>query len=154
MLKHDIRVATKQDLPQLLAWGKALHFVEKEFEPLLKYSDFESQKRYIQEIDNMNSLFLIAEDDGAPVGYLYAHLDKIDYLSTKRLSCKIEVVFLEKAARGQGIARSLVGQCVEWAKLKNAFQVIAGVYADNDKSVNLFESMHFEKKHITLKHDI
>lgn len=144
-----IRKATIKDLTLLLDWGKEMYEVEKKFLPLLTYSPDESKNRYTKQINDPNFLFLIAEFDNVPVGYLYAHVDKIDYLSTEFPQCEIEVIYLDVKARGMKISGKLIAVASDWAKEKKAFEIKAGIFAKNIASQEAFKKAGFNLQHLT-----
>lgn len=129
--------------------GEKLHFVEKEFEPLLIFSVDEALKRYSRELNNDNALFLLAEENNKAIGYLYSHTDKIAYLDTKQPECVIEAIYIEKEFRGKGLVKLLVEQTISWAKSKNVFRIRAGIYAKNTFSQSAFLKLGFIPHHTT-----
>jgi len=148
-LTANIRLAKLSDMALLLKWGRKMFEVEKQYMPLLKYSEKEAKERYTSQIDNPLFCFLVAELKGKPIGYLYAHLDSIDYLETNQKECEIEVVYLDKEARGKGIASKLINRCIDWAKQNDAFGIRAGIFAENTPSRKSFESLGFSLTHVT-----
>lgn len=146
----NLRPATKNDLNLLINWGQKLYEVEKVFEPLLFYSSHDSLERYRKELRNPDALLQVIELDGKPVGYFYAHLGLLDYLSTKNKQCEIEVIFLQEEARGKGISNMIIERCIEWAKSRNAFRIKAGIYVSNGASLKTFRKAGFKDYHITL----
>jgi len=152
MIKKDtinIRKANINDLELLLTWGRKMYKTEKHYMPLLKYSSKEARERYKNQIDNPLFYFLIAELNNKPVGYLYAHLDQIPYLRTKRKECEAEVIYLEKQGRGKGISQKLIASCVTWAKKNNALGIKAGIFANNITSIKTFQKSGFSLRHTT-----
>jgi L-amino acid N-acyltransferase YncA len=146
---QTIRKASAEDLPQLLKWGEKLYEAEKVYQPLLKYSESNAKARYSKQISDPKFLFLVAEVNKKPVGYLYAHLDQIEYLNTSKPQCEIEAVFINKEARGMGLSKELLEKAITWAKDNNAFEVKAGIFTKNTISRKLFESSGLEESHIT-----
>lgn len=144
-----IRIATKTDISLLLQWGKKMYETEKHYMPLLKYSEIEAKERYESQITNSLFYFLIAEYNGEPVGYSYAHLDTIDYLETNQKQCEIEVIYLDEKARGKKISLKLINKCINWAKRNNAFEMKAGIFAENVPSRKAFENLGFSLQHVT-----
>ena len=145
----SIRRTQKSDLEQLLSFGKSMFDAEKKFFPLLTYSVSEAHERYEKQISDERFLFLIAELDQQPVGYLYAHLDSLGYVSIFQPRCEIEVVYVEPQVRGRGVAQQLIGQAISWAQEHHAFQVTAGIFAENELSKHAFERSGFSTWHIT-----
>jgi GNAT superfamily N-acetyltransferase len=145
----NIRTAKNEDVETLVKMGEQLHFVEKEFEPLLTFSKEEARRRYTSELTNPNSLILVAEEDLTPIGYLYSHAEKVEYFNTDKLECEIEVVFVSEEFRGQGVAQLLIEKCLEWAKTKNMLRIKTGIYAQNSSSQSVFAKVGFVPYHIT-----
>lgn len=149
MKKLHIRKANEEDLENLLLWGRKVFEVEKKFSPLLKYSASQVKERYSKQIRDPKYLFLIAELNNKGVGYLYSHLDPVEYLNTERPQCELEVIYLEPSARSKGLAQKLINECVGWAKKNNAFAVTAGIFAANTSSRKCFEKYGFLSNHVT-----
>lgn len=145
----NIRQATIEDLETLIEMGEQLHLAEKEFEPLLTFSKDESRARYSEELNNPNALLLVAQDNQKIVGYLYAHAGSVEYFSTDKAECEIEVVYVSSEYRGQGIAQQLIDGCLSWAKDKNVFRFKTGIYAQNAASQSAFMKYGFAPYHST-----
>jgi GNAT superfamily N-acetyltransferase len=144
----NIRSAQNEDLETLLEMGKQLHLVEKKFEPLLTFSSEEATQRYSRELINPNALLLLAEENQRPIGYLYAHAEKVEYLATNQMECEIEVVFVFPEFRGRGVAQLLINRCIEWTKTKDVYRIKTGIYAQNTSSQSAFTKIGFEPYHI------
>lgn len=145
----NTRQATIQDLETLIEMGEQLYFSEKEFEPLLTFSKDVSRERYKKELSNPNALLLVAQDSEKIIGYLYAHADRVEYFSTSKAECEIEVVYVASEYRGQGIAGQLIDGCVAWAKDKHIFRFTSGIYAQNVSSQSAFMKYGFVPYHST-----
>jgi RimJ/RimL family protein N-acetyltransferase len=146
-----IRKATPEDLETLLTWGEALWKTELAYEERMLYSKDFYRQQNLKELRNEHALILIGELGEKPVGYLYAHIDPApDYLTGNDLECEIEVIYLEPEARGQGLARELIEQCLLWVQEKNVRRVKTGIYAQNTASLNAFRKSSFHDHHITL----
>jgi GNAT superfamily N-acetyltransferase len=149
-----IRPAEPDNLDLLVGWGRALHEVERAFEPQLTYDEDQARKRYGDALHDPQTLFLIAELAAQPVGYLYAYLaDAPEYFAARTKHCIIEVVYLEPQARGYGIVRELIARCSEWARAAGASRLIAGIYAANESSIKVFAGQGFAPYHVTMVHD-
>ena len=142
-----IKKAALSDLDELISMGYSLHRVEKQFEPLLTFSAKEAKKYYTKQLENENAYFLIAEGNEHILGYLYGHMDVVDYFSTDSPEAEIEVVYLKPEYRGKGVAKLLVDRFVLLAKEKKAFRVKGGIYNENDPSKNFFLNYGFVPYH-------
>ncbi len=150
-----IRIATPNDLDLLLRWGRALYEVEQAFEPQLTYDETQARERYWAALHDPQTLFLIAELAVQPVGYLFAYLvDAPPYFVTSTKHCIIEVVYVEAHVRGRGIAQNLIARGSAWARAARASRLIAGIYAANEPSINLFVAQGFAPYHVTMVRDL
>ncbi len=150
-----IRTATSNDLELLLRWGRALHEVERAFEPQLLYEEAQARERYVEALHDPQTLFLIAELAAQPVGYLYAYVaDAPPYFIASTKHCIIEVVYVEPQARGRGVAQDLIVRSSEWARSAGASRLIAGIYAANEPSIKLFAGQEFVPYHVAMVRDL
>lgn len=149
MDKPLIRIAKAKDIDDLVKLGYALHQTEKTFEPLLSFSKKEGRDRYKKQINHPNTLFLVVEKDQQVLGYLYAHIGKIDYLADTPHNCEIEAIFLKPEIRGLGLSRDLIKKCIDWGKNKKVNRFTAGIYHDNDISKSSFQASGFRQYHTT-----
>ena len=144
-----IRTASISDLDTLISLGKGLYLVEKQFEPLLKFSKSEAIRRYKKKLQDPKCLFLIVEENQETLGYLYGYLEMVDYLETFLPEAQLEVIYLKPEARGKGIATKLINEFISWAKLQKAFRVKVGIYQQNTASKELFKNARFKPYHTT-----
>lgn len=149
-----IRTASISDLDTLISLGKDLYLIEKQFEPLLKFSKSEAIRRYKKQLNDPNCLFLIAEENQEILGYLYGYLEMVDYLETASPEAQLEVIYLKPEARGKEIATKLVNEFISWAKDKGAFRIKAGIYEQNILSKKLFSKSGFKPYHTTCVLDL
>lgn len=145
------RIATNEDISQLISMGKELHEVEKKFEPLLEFNESEAIERYTSEVVNPKALLLIAEDQerNEIAGYLYAHYNNIDYFTDMVPECEIEVIYLKQDYRGIGIADMLIKESLDWAHKAGISRIKTGIYFSNISSRKLFERNRFKPYHIS-----
>jgi phosphinothricin acetyltransferase len=85
--------------------------------------------------------WLVAEQDGRPVGYAYAspHRDRAAYAS----SCDV-AVYVDPAHARQGIGRALYGELLPAMKAKGLHAAFAGIALPNPASIALHEACGFE----------
>ncbi len=146
-----IRLATPADLDHIGRWGRALYEVERVFEPRMQFFGDHYRERDAQQLSNPDVLYLIAEVQNQPVGYLAAATQTLPaYLSLSGREGVIEVIYLEAFSRGKGIADKLAEACFGWFREKGVERVRAGVYAQNRASVKLFERFGLQPYHVTM----
>lgn len=143
-MNMTIRPANLTDIETLLLFGKELHFVEKEFEPALKYSEDEARERYTRQLQNPLALFLIASDKmQEAIGYLYAHAEKTE--GSTDPECNLEVIYIKPEFRGRGLSSELIHACIDWAKENNIHKIKTEIFAKNTASKIAFEKQGFEQ---------
>lgn len=146
-----IRPATLSDIDLIERWGRALYKVELAFEPHIRYFGDRYRERDIKQLSSPDALYLIAEAQNQPVGYVSASLtDMPEHLALSGRECVIEVVYIEKFARGEGVADKLVEACFSWLQEKGVRRVRAGIYAQNRASLRPFEKFGFQPYHVTV----
>lgn len=71
-------------------------------------------------------MVVVAEEDGAPVGYVAAHL-------TRRFACagELEQIWVAPAFRGRGVAAELLRRAARWLADRGARRVCVDVQPDN-----------------------
>jgi phosphinothricin acetyltransferase len=96
----------------------------------------------IDETHSSNLPWLIAEEDGAVVGYAYA--SKWKGRCAYRYSVE-STVYLDPASKGKGLGRALYVALIEALRTRSMQTVIGGIALPNDASIALHERMGFEK---------
>lgn len=146
-----VRRATLVDIDLIERWGRALYEVERAFEPHIRYLGEHYREKDIEQLSSSDALYFIAEVQNQPVGYIAASItDMPEHLALSGRECVIEVVYVEKLARGKGVADKLIEACFSWLQEKGIKRVRAGVYAQNRSSLRLFERSGLQPYHITV----
>ncbi|PGZ97441.1 GNAT family N-acetyltransferase [Bacillus pseudomycoides] len=107
---------------------------------------FDLQEKSLAEMnvwfDTHNEMYpiIVAEEDGIVLGYcsLSPFREKEAYKQTVEIS-----VYVEKQARGKGIAKKLIERILKVAGDVRHHTIIAGITKGNDISVKLHEQMGF-----------
>ncbi|MCP1123616.1 GNAT family N-acetyltransferase [Bacillus sp. 3103sda1] len=107
---------------------------------------FDLQEKSLAEMnmwfDTHNEMYpiIVAEEDGIVLGYcsLSPFREKEAYKQTVEIS-----VYVEKQARGKGIAKKLIERVLQLAEELRHHTIIAGITKGNDISVKLHEQMGF-----------
>lgn len=147
----EVRPATLNDIDLIERWGRALYDVERAFEPHMRYFGEHYRERDTEQLSNPDALYLIAEVQNQPVGYLSASITNMpEHLALSGQECVIETIYLETSARGKGVADKLVKACFSWLQQKGVKRVRAGVYAQNRASLKLFERFGLQPYHVTV----
>jgi len=84
--------------------------------------------------------WLVAEDDGAVLGYAYAH--RLNDRSAYDWSCETSI-YLAPKARGQGVGRLLYEALLDALVERGMRRAFAGVTMPNDASLGLHRALGF-----------
>lgn len=124
-----IRTATRADSSLILHWHRLLYvahraaIVPPELEIFYAYHDMEATLRDdVAALLSGEAIVLIAELDGAPVGYATGHLDADERRVLEKKGV-VEDWFVEEEARGRGVGAELLG-ALEDAFRRRGCQVI------------------------------
>jgi RimJ/RimL family protein N-acetyltransferase len=78
-------------------------------------------------------------------GAILGHLDlRTDSLESKLHRARLGIG-VERQARGQGVARSLMTQAVSWAREQRLGWIDLGVFAENEPAIALYRSVGFRE---------
>lgn len=85
--------------------------------------------------------FIVAEEDGRPVGYAYAS----EYRERAAYSWDVETsVYVDKNYMGHGIGKILYNALEEILKLQNVVNLYACITYPNERSISMHESMGYK----------
>jgi GNAT superfamily N-acetyltransferase len=85
--------------------------------------------------------FLVAEQDGKPVGWAFVH-DTPGHLfvvEPERRHASLAELYVVPEVRGQGHGRALIAACEDWAKTRGHKLLTVGVLAKNARAVRSYE---------------
>lgn len=147
------RPAVDADLATLLAFEQSVVAAERPFNDTVKagivhYYDLAAL------IESDESLVLVAEHDGRPVGTGHA-TDKrsLEYVNHDR-HAYFGLMFVEPEYRGQGIIQTIMTALIEWARSRGLTDYYLDVYTDNEPAIRAYEKFGFRKSLIEMKlHD-
>jgi GNAT superfamily N-acetyltransferase len=148
MTDHLIRRATAADLPALGRLGATLMRVHHEFDqdrfmrpggdPEAGYAAF-----LATELDDPDGLILVAERDGAVVGYLYAAIEPHSWKELRESAGFIHDILVEQGNRRAGLAEALIDGAIEWLRGRGVPRVLLWTAAPNTGAQRLFERKGF-----------
>ena len=99
---------------------------------------FQNQNRIWQDIETGGFEYSLIEIDGDPHGYLSL---KVDH---KAHDLFISKLYLEKSARGKGVARQVINLLINRCRQDNLARIWLTVNKDNDKSIAAYRKLGFE----------
>ena len=134
------------DKPVILRFIEALQRFEAEFESdrrrdaAYPEDQFAALKKRTE-----NGIFLIAERNGAPVGWaaVYAYEAPTYVIEEERRCAAICEAFVDEAVRGQGAGRALLDACEAWAKGQGITVIHIGHLTENRRASAVYEKAGF-----------
>lgn len=106
------------------------------------------------QLDEPNIIVLVAERDGAVVGYAYSGVEGIDYMSLRGPGGVLYDIVVDSAHRGQGVGRMLLDATLEALKAKGAPQVVLSTAEQNESAQRLFAGAGFRRTMIEMTKEL
>lgn len=155
-----IRDATTEDRPALARMMQGLN----RFEDAItgdRLTDAESAARHVAYLEDIvmddGGCVLVAEHDGAVVGFLIAFIEEDDghYLKPDaRKHGYISDLYVDDAMRGRGVARSLMTEAERLFKEMGIKTMQIGVLAANAGARAVYEKAGYQTRSVFLEKDI
>ncbi len=108
-------------------------------------------KRMIEDEDN---IVLIAKDEGNPIGYIAAGIEKVGSFRIIPNLCEIDNMWIDEPYRSQGIGRKLIEEVTTWANSKGIKRMRVIASYDNIKAINFYKREGFSEYDLILEKDI
>ena len=120
-------------------------------EDMQKYLDENlSIEKLKTELENVNSEFYFAENNGEILGYLKLNFKDAQTEKLEENHFEIERIYVSKTFLGQKIGQILFDKAIEIGREKNLEYVWLGVWEENHRAIRFYEKNGFE---IFGKHD-
>jgi len=142
-----VRRAVPSDLEALGRYGGALmrqhhaddprRFIQVEH-PEAGYGRF-----LVSQLGVASSLVMVAEDDGAVVGYVYADVEGTNWMELRGPCGVIHDIYVDDGARRRGAGRALLAAAIEWIHSRGRTQVVLLTKTRNAHAQHLFSSLGF-----------
>jgi ribosomal protein S18 acetylase RimI-like enzyme len=145
-----IRRATREDRAALGHLGALLMTMHYEFDRQRflapgehaeeGYADF-----LVSQLDDPDTLVLVAERDGAVVGYCYAGIEPLSWKELRDRAGFIHDLLIDPAARGQGAGEALMHAATAWFRERGLPRVMLWAAAGNAPALELFRKAGFRQ---------
>lgn len=112
--------------------------------------NYKVQEFYEKLIDDENKIILVARDNDIILGYVYGFIQDNGNLFNNKIA-KLDALFVKEQYRGNGIARSLIREFINWASEKEVAYVELSVCKDNINAISLYENEGFNIDKICLR---
>jgi len=115
--------------------------------------NYKVQEFYEKLVDNENKIILVARDNDIILGYVYGFIQDNGNLFINKIA-KLDALFVKEQYRGNGIARSLIREFINWARENEVAYVELSVCKDNTNAINLYENEGFSIDKICLRKEL
>ena len=102
------------------------------------------------QLDKSNIIVLVAERDGEVMGYTYAGIEGMDYMSLRGPAGVLYDIVVDPAHRGHGVGRMLLDATLEALKAKGAPRVVLSTAEGNESAQRLFARAGFRRTMIEM----
>lgn len=92
---------------------------------------------FLSAIENPNGIFLLAENDEAITGFIYASRKDMEHVLKTRWACLVYLV-VKPVYRKSGIAQKLYDECVRELKKNGVSKVYGWANSESDGSIVRF----------------
>jgi ribosomal protein S18 acetylase RimI-like enzyme len=154
-----IRRASEADMPAVGRLGALLVQTHYDFDPQRfmrptrgtpqGYGSFLGSQ-----LDDPDVAVLVAERDGAVIGYAYMALEGRDYMSLRDEAGVLHDIIVDPEARRGGVGRQLLAAALAFLKSRGAPRVVLSTAARNEPAQRLFASMGFRETMIEMTREL
>jgi ribosomal protein S18 acetylase RimI-like enzyme len=139
----SIRPARADDAPALGRMGGALVRLHHAYDPerfMTPEEDVESGYRWwlSRELKRQGAVVLVAEKDGAVVGYAYATVEGRDWNALRDAHGELHDVWVEESVRGGGVGGLLVEELVRRLRALGVPRIMLMAASRNEAAQRLF----------------
>jgi ribosomal protein S18 acetylase RimI-like enzyme len=159
MPQPAVRRAVESDLPVLGRLGAELMRLHFAFDPLRFMNpgtDPESGYAWFlgTQIRDDEVAIFVAEQDGVPVGYVYAGLEPQSWKELREPAGFVHDVVVTGEARRSGVATALMDAAVAWLKSRGVPRVILWTAQQNQAAQTLFARLGFRPTMIEMTREL
>lgn len=106
------------------------------------------------QLDKKNVIVLVAERDGVVLGYVYAGMEGMDYMSLRGPAGAVYDVVVDPAHRGHGVGRTLLDAALEGLEARGAPRVVLSTAEQNEVAQRLFARAGFRRTMIEMTREL
>ena len=154
-----IRSATERDLPAVGRLGALLMRAHYEFDPQRFMRPQGGVERGYasflgSQLDDPDSIVLVAEEAGEVVGYIYAAVEPASWKELRDRSGYIHDVLVTWEHRRSWIAEALMNAAIEWLRTRDVPRVVLGTASQNEAAQRLFRRLDFRPTMIEMTKEL
>src|SRR5690348_13314482 len=154
-----IRPARRDDMRAVGRLGALLVRLHHDFDPQ-RFMAASSQTEHGYgsflgtQLSNPDVIVLVAERDGEVVGYTYAGVEGVDYMSLRGPAGVLYDIVVDPAHRGHGVGRKLLEATVAALGAKGSPRVVLSTAQQNEPAQHLFEHAGFRRTMIEMTREL
>ncbi len=154
-----VRPATPGDLPAIGRLGALLVRLHHEFDPQRFIAPTpRTEQGYASFLGSQfaepNVVILVAEQDGAVLGYTYSGVEGYDYMSLRGPAGMLYDIVVDPEHRGRGVGRMLLDSTLEALKALGAPRVVLSTAERNETAQRLFARAGFRRTMIEMTREL
>ena len=154
-----IRPAAPADLPAIGRLGALLVRTHHDFDPeRFIAATPRTEHGYASflgtQLEQPNVVVLVAERDGAVIGYTYAGVEGFDYMSLRGPAGVLYDIVVDPAHRGHGVGRMLLDATIAALAARGASQVVLSTAERNESAQRLFDRAGFRRTMIEMTREL
>jgi GNAT superfamily N-acetyltransferase len=158
MADDIIRIATEGDLPALGRLGATLVQQHRAFDPRRFIAIDDADASYAtflrEQMQHDDAVVLVAERDGAVVGYAFASIEPPSMKELRDTAGFIHDVLVDESARQSSIGTALVNAAVDWLREHGAVRVMLWSAERNASAQRLFLRLGFRPTMVEMTKDL
>lgn len=157
MTMTTVRPATAADQEALGRFGGALMHQHHASDPRrfiqVEHPEAGYGRFLVSRLSDPDSVVLVAEQEGAVVGYIYADVESTSWMDLRGPCGVVHDVYVDESARRLGAGRTLVRAAIDWIRSKGRSQVVLLTRTDNQHARQLFTTLGFRPTMIEMTLD-
>lgn len=106
-----------------------------------------------EQLGRADALLLVAEIDGAPVGYAFVRDEEASLEDLRGRGTWLHDLYVEPAARRTGVGRTLVEAAMDTARARGSTSLMLGASPRNEPGRRLFERMGLRPTMVEMRVD-
>jgi len=154
-----IRPATPADLPAVGRLGALLVRGHHDFDPRhFIPATAETEHAYAAflgtQLRERDVLVLVAERDGAVLGYTYAGVEGTDYMALRGPAGVLYDIVVDPAHRARGVGRMLLDATMDALRARGAPRCVLSTAERNEPAQRLFARAGFRRSMVEMTHEL
>jgi ribosomal protein S18 acetylase RimI-like enzyme len=144
-----LRVPTRAELHRVAPLAAELVRMHHAFDPqrfmCLEPLEVGYEHYFAGELRNPKAVILVAEEQGAFVGYAYGRMEERDWNSLLDSCGALHDIYVVETARRRGVARRLVQELIARLEAMGAPRIVLGTAWRNVAAARFFEGFGFRR---------